>query len=194
MMRAFKATHAGGKPSHGSQTYEVGKTYTLEGEAKLCKHGYHASQRIDDVFKYCGNPEEIYEVTISGSTDIGDDKICGTVMVVERQLSLMEIVDRTENKDQILHWAADRGHGRCIDLLIHVSDPKVHRSRVLLFAARRGRKEMVELLIPRSDPKANNSRALRDAAANGHTECVELLVPVSDPAVVAELGLAPGYL
>ena len=218
-IQAFKGTHAGGRPKHGNETYEVGKTYTLEGEARLCENGYHASQRADDVFTYYENPDEIYEVTIAGSTDIGDDKICGTVMVVERQLSPFEIVKTMEDKNKALCWAAENGHKEMVELLLPLSDPKAsdsetlrhavyngykeivelllplsdskaEKSRALRWAALKGHKEIVELLIPASDPKARDSEALRWAARNGHKEIVELLIPVSDSAVVEELGLA----
>ena len=203
----------------GSQTYEVGKTYTLKGEAKLCKHGYHASRRIDDVFEYCPDLEEIYEVTIGGSTDVGHDKICGTVMTVERQLAPVEVVTMVENKVEALHYAADNGHGecveilisacdpktwgsyalrvaathghtKCVEILIPVSDPTACESNALRAAALRGFVEIVGMLIPVSDPRAGGSLALREAAKYGHRKCLELLIPVSDPAVVAELGLA----
>ena len=123
-MKAFKATHTGGKPNHGDETYEVGKTYTLDGDAKLCEHGYHASQRADDVFTYYENPDEIYEVTLAGSTAIGKDKLCGTAMVVERQLSPLEIVQTIEDKNKALCWAALKGHKECVELLIPISDPQ----------------------------------------------------------------------
>ena len=218
-MKAFKATHAGGKPGYGNETYEVGKTYTLEGEAKLCKHGYHASQRADDALRYYDDFDEMYEVTLAGSTDIGDDKICGTIMTVNKQLTPQEIAEVLTNKNKALCWAAENGHKEMVELLIPVSDPKAMESEALRWAAYYGHKDIVELLIPVSnpkaynssalrlaayyghknivellssvsDPKANNSQALRWAAENGHKECVELLIPVSDTAVVKSLGLA----
>ena len=131
-MKAFKATHIGGRPGHGEETYKVGKTYTLKGEAKLCKHGYHASKRADDVFMYYEDFNEMYEVTLSGSTSIGNGKICGTIMTVDRQLTPQEIAEVLTDKNKALRWAT-----------------------------KAGRKEMVELLLLLSDPKANDSEALR---------------------------------
>ena len=183
-MKAYKATHAGGKSNHGDETYEVGKTYTLEGDARLCDYGYHASQRADDVFTYYENPDEIYEVTLAGSTDIGDDKICGTIMTVDRQLTPREIVEVLTNKNNALRWAARKGHKECVELLIPVSEPKAEESEALREAADMGHKEIVELLIPVSDPKVNESEALRWAADRGHKECVELLLPLSDPMAI----------
>ena len=189
-MKAFKATHTGGKPMYGSETYEVGKTYTLDGEAKLCENGYHASQRADDVFTYYEDFTEMYEVTLSGSTETGRDKICGTIMTVDKQLTPQEIAEVFIDKNNALCWAAGTGRKEIVQLLIPVLDPKAWESRALRWAAMKGHKECVELLIPVSDPKANDSEALRLAAANGHKEIVELLVPASDPAAVESLGLA----
>ena len=180
-VKAFKATLAGGRPLHGDEAYEVGKTYALEGTATLCAHGYHASQRIDDVFTYYEVPAEIYEVSIGGSMDLGNDKICGTEMTVERQLSPLEIVQTMEDKAKALLWAARKGHKEIVELLIPISDPKALESQALRWAAYHGHKEIVELLIPVSDPKARGSEALRWAAERGHKEIVELLIPVSDP-------------
>ena len=184
-MKAFKATFTGGRPGYGNETYEVGKTYTLEGEARLCKHGYHASQRADDVLTYYEDFDEMYEVTLAGSTDIGNDKICGTIMTVDRKLQPREIVKVLTDKSWALCWAARAGRKEIVELLIPVSDPKAWESLALRVAARNGHKECVELLIPVSEPKAIDSRALRVAVGNGgHKECVELLIPVSDPKAV----------
>ena len=178
---AFKATNAGGRPNHGNEVYKVGMTYTFEGTARLCGCGYHASQRIKDVFTYYEVPTEIYEVSIGGSTDIGDDKICGTEMTVERQLSPLEIVKMMEDKSKALPWAARKGHKECVEFLIPLSDPKAMESQALRWAAANGHREIVELLLLVSNPKAYNSSALRSAAMNGHKEIVALLIPVSDP-------------
>ena len=180
-MKAFKVTHTGGKPNHGDETYEVGKTYTLDGEARLCKHGYHAAQRADDVLTYYEDFDEMYEVTLAGSTDIGNDKICGTTMTVDKQLTFQEIIEVLMDKNEALRWAARKGHKEIVELLLPLSDPKAKNSEALREAAMNGHKEIVELLIPVADPKANDSEALYWAACSGHKEIVELLIPVADP-------------
>lgn len=51
--KAYKAFNAD-LTCRGFQ-YKEGKTYEIEDEAKLCKHGFHACLRLIDVFKYyCG--------------------------------------------------------------------------------------------------------------------------------------------
>lgn len=57
-------------------------------------------------------------------------------------------------------------------------DPAALYSAALKNAAQRGR--CVELLLPVSDPKAHDSEALWMAARFRHGRCVSLLAPVSD--------------
>jgi len=53
--------------------YEENKTYEFEGEAELCKCGFHASLSLLDVFNYyygeIGKCVVIYEVELEGVTD-----------------------------------------------------------------------------------------------------------------------------
>ncbi|WP_090054010.1 ankyrin repeat domain-containing protein [Luteibacter sp. 329MFSha] len=72
-------------------------------------------------------------------------------------------------------------------------DPAAHHSTALLHAAHRGHWRCVELLIPVSNPKARNSEALWRACKHRHRTAARLLLPVSDPAkweawMWAELG------
>ena len=72
-------------------------------------------------------------------------------------------------------------------------DPAAHHSTALLHAAHRGHWRCVELLIPVSNSKARNSEALWRACKHRHRTAARLLLPVSDPAkweawMWAELG------
>lgn len=57
-------------------TYEVGKTYTFEGEIKLCKTGFHFCKNPDNVFSYYNYNKDfvLLEVEILGKTVNGTDK------------------------------------------------------------------------------------------------------------------------
>jgi hypothetical protein len=62
-------------------------------------------------------------------------------------------------------------------------DPAADHSTALLHAAHRGHWRCVELLIPVSDPLERRSEPLYRAAkgrGKGHRRCVALLAPVSD--------------
>jgi hypothetical protein len=59
-------------------------------------------------------------------------------------------------------------------------DPAADHSTALLHAAHRGHWRCVELLLPVSNPLERNSEALWRAARYRHPRCVRLLAPVSD--------------
>lgn len=189
MSLTFKATARGGRALFGEERYKVGKNYHVDGTPKLCEWGYHASWTIEDAFKYNDGPE-VYEVELSGSTDVGWDKICASDMFVKRKLSDLEVIDTMKNKHMALRWAARNGMTHIVEMLLTTVDPKADQSKALACAASCGHTACVKSLIPASDPKAMDSWALRHAAGKGRTECVRLLIPVSDPDVVRRLGLA----
>jgi hypothetical protein len=60
-------------------------------------------------------------------------------------------------------------------------DAAADHSTALLHAAHRGHWRCVELLIPVSNPAARNSEALWRAAKHRHGRVVRLLAPVSNP-------------
>jgi ankyrin repeat protein len=59
-------------------------------------------------------------------------------------------------------------------------DPAAHHSTALLHAAHRGHWRCVEMLLPLSDPNERGAEALWRAAKHGHAKVVQLLAPVSD--------------
>jgi hypothetical protein len=59
-------------------------------------------------------------------------------------------------------------------------DPAADHSTALLHAAHRGHWRCVELLLPVSNPSERNSEALWRAAKHRHGRVVRLLAPVSD--------------
>ena len=58
--------------------YEEGKTYEIEGELELCKHGFHACLNLLDVFNYysgeLGKDVVVYEVELEGVSDERHDE------------------------------------------------------------------------------------------------------------------------
>jgi hypothetical protein len=55
----------------------VGESHHFNGEPKLCERGLHGSVRILDALQYAPGPM-VYRVELSGTMDIGDDKIAAT--------------------------------------------------------------------------------------------------------------------
>jgi hypothetical protein len=59
-------------------------------------------------------------------------------------------------------------------------DPAADHSTALLHAAHRGHWRCVEILLPVSNPLEHNSEALWRAAKHSHTRVVRQLLPISD--------------
>jgi hypothetical protein len=72
--------------------FEVGKTYELYGEIKMCEHGFHFHHQPQDLFTYYSNSSKtrVCEV-VAHDVIAGDNKaVCRRIEVV-RELSLFEI-------------------------------------------------------------------------------------------------------
>lgn len=67
-MRGYKAFLSDMTTRHGDNTvYEVGKTYTVEGEVKICENGYHFCKKCVDVYDYYSKLCRICEVSVTGA-------------------------------------------------------------------------------------------------------------------------------
>ena len=95
-MKAYKGLikHKDGTLWCRDMQYEVGKTYTCDGEIVLCKRGFHACYELNQVWQFYPNNGNnvFYEVECSGSiieSDEGDGKI------VCSEITLLKEVDMT---------------------------------------------------------------------------------------------------
>ena len=84
-MKAYKGTDKN-MCCRGVQ-YEIGKTYTAEGEIKLCKNGFHACLNPIDIISYYPivNENRYFEVELDG---VSDEKIM-IVKLPQSQLHLL---------------------------------------------------------------------------------------------------------
>nr|DAO16150.1 MAG TPA: Pre-mRNA-splicing factor spp42, Pre-mRNA-splicing factor, U2/U5/U6, Lariat, RNA BINDING [Caudoviricetes sp.] len=77
---------------HGDNTvYEVGKTYTVEGEVKICENGYHFCKKCVDVYDYYSKPCRICEVNVTGAVQTQGNKSVGRKLKILRELTADEI-------------------------------------------------------------------------------------------------------
>ncbi|HQT65820.1 MAG TPA: hypothetical protein PLO16_15055, partial [Acidocella sp.] len=77
--------------------FEVGKTYTHDGEVKACSGGFHACEYPLDVFNHYAPGQSKYAiVTQSGniSRDSGDTKIASGKITVEAEIKIPDLVAR----------------------------------------------------------------------------------------------------
>ena len=55
-MKAYKATY---NFKCIDLIYEIGKTYTFQGELSMCERGFHFCKKIDDIFQWYNNTKEL---------------------------------------------------------------------------------------------------------------------------------------
>ena len=91
-MKGYKAFLSDMTTKHGDNTvYEVGKTYTVEGEVKICENGYHFCKKCADVYDYYSKPCRICEVSVTGAVQTQGNKSVGRKLKILRELTADEI-------------------------------------------------------------------------------------------------------
>ena len=91
-MKGYKAFLPDMTTLHGDDTvYEVGKTYTVEGEVKICENGYHFCKKCVDVYDYYSKPRRICEVSVTGAVQTQGNKSAGRRLKILRELTADEI-------------------------------------------------------------------------------------------------------
>ena len=91
-MKGYKAFLPDMTTKHGDNTvYEVGKTYTVEGEIRICENGYHFCKKCVDVYDYYSKPCRICEVNVTGAVQTQGNKSVGRKLKILRELTADEI-------------------------------------------------------------------------------------------------------
>ena len=91
-MKGYKAFLSDMTTKHGDKTvYEVGKTYTVEGEVRICENGYHFCKKCVDVYDYYNKPCRICEVSVTGAVQTQGNKSVGRKLKILRELTVDEI-------------------------------------------------------------------------------------------------------
>ena len=91
-MKGYKAFLSDMTTRHGDNTvYEVGKTYTVESEVKICENGYHFCKKCVDVYDYYSKPCRICEVSVTGAVQTQGNKSVGRKLKILRELTADEI-------------------------------------------------------------------------------------------------------
>ena len=108
-MKGYKAFLSDMTTMHGDNTvYEVGKTYTVEGEVRICENGYHFCKKCVDVYDYYNKPCRICEVSVTGAVQTQGNKSVGRRLKILRELTADEISSLCNSGD----WnSGDRNSG-----------------------------------------------------------------------------------
>ena len=100
-MKGYKAFLSDMTTRHGDNTvYEVGKTYTVEGEVKICENGYHFCKKCVDVYDYYSKPCRICEVNVTGAVQTQGNKSVGRKLKILRELTADEISSLCNSGDR----------------------------------------------------------------------------------------------
>ena len=110
-MKGYKAFLSDMTTKHGDNTvYEVGKTYTVEGEVRICENGYHFCKKCVDVYDYYSKPCRICEVSVTGAVQTQGNKSVGRKLKILRELTADEISSLCNSGD----WnSGNRNSGYC---------------------------------------------------------------------------------
>ena len=82
--------------------YEIGKTYTIEGELKICENGFHFCKELINCFYHYKFGSRICEVESLGAIDSEDEeKFCTDKIRIIRELSFEEICDEIEADERL---------------------------------------------------------------------------------------------
>ena len=99
--------------------YEVGKTYTHEGEISLCNSGFHFCTRLADCFSYYlfDRQNKVAEVIAEGETIAQDDdsKAVTDKITIVRELSWHEVLDMVNSGKNCTGFknSSDYNSGNC---------------------------------------------------------------------------------
>ena len=100
-MKGYKAFLPNMTTQHGDDiVYEVGKTYTVEGEVRICENGYHFCKKCVDVYDYYSKPCRICEVNVTGAVQTQGNKSVGRRLKILRELTADEISSLCNSGDR----------------------------------------------------------------------------------------------
>ncbi len=74
--------------------YELGETYTFDGNIALCSQGFHFCKNLHDVFDYCSpndSGNRFFEVEALGNIIEGTNKCVTSRIKIIRELSKVEV-------------------------------------------------------------------------------------------------------
>ncbi len=72
--------------------FEVGKTYSVEGDVVPCENGFHACKSPQDVFEYYPPASRFCKVLLSGSVKYKDNKAASQSITILEEISLVDYI------------------------------------------------------------------------------------------------------
>ncbi len=134
-MKGYKALNMDMSSAYGDMIYEVGKKYTITGELKMCKNGFHFCKCLEDIENYYEIVRSrIFEIKAEGEIIDGNIKSCTESITLIRELSKEEIHQYfADNQERILNknWRYRKAladQGLCLDKLVYDKDSDVREA------------------------------------------------------------------
>ena len=100
--------------------FEVGKTYSHEGNVEACKSGFHACEYPLDVFEYYAPAQSRYAIVEQSGIlahHERDSKIASSIITIKAELSLRGLIkaaiEYTFARAQKVKGSTSRGVGKC---------------------------------------------------------------------------------
>ena len=72
--------------------YPTDGTWTKTVQTMICRSGYHACRKLDDVLQYYSTPDSIWEIEGDVQDSDGDKVVCSTIRLI-RKLEFKDIAD-----------------------------------------------------------------------------------------------------
>ena len=106
-MRGYKMLNNDMTTLYGNMTYEVGKTYKLEGKIIPCENGYHFCEELIDCIQYYhnnDNDKRFFEIKSGENVIKHEDKYVTDEITLIRELTLDEVFDYIRENKDIVNW------------------------------------------------------------------------------------------
>ena len=113
MKRSYKATSNG---KCRNLTYEIGKTYTYNGEISLCKSGFHFCNDFDSLLEYypIQSDLKIFEIEVLGEIIAEGNKSVTNILKVIKEIPLSDFKKELKNyeydkNNNLIHFKNSNG-------------------------------------------------------------------------------------
>ena len=171
-MKGYKAFLLNMTTRHGDDTvYEVGKTYTVEGEIKICENGYHFCKKCVDVYDYYSKPCRICEVSVTGAVQTQGNKSVGRRLKILRELTADEISSLCNSGNRN---SGDWNSGDCNSGYCNTTEPTVrlfdHQTDITFSDFRNSRAYSLLCRIPSDCLTWKYSKYMTDDEKAAHPE------------------------
>ena len=107
VMKGYKMLNNDMTTLYGNMTYEIGKTYKLDGEIIPCERGYHFCKELISCLLYYpnkNNDKRFFEIETGENVIERDDKCISDEITLVRELSLDEVLQYIRENESIVNW------------------------------------------------------------------------------------------